>query len=68
MLYYLNETLDTVLYNKQQYGFRSGIGCETRLCATYHDDIAKAVDRSSVVHEDILDFQKAFEKVPHYLL
>ena len=56
VLHYLNETLDTVLYNRQ-HGFRSGLGCETQLCATYHD-IAKAVDKRSVVHGVILDFQK----------
>ena len=66
VLYYLNETLDTILYNRQ-HDCKSGLGCETRFCATYHD-IAKAVDRGSVVHGVILDFKKAFDKVLHYLL
>ena len=65
VLHYLNETLDTIPYNRQ-HGFRSGLGCDTRLCATYHD-IAKAVDRGSVIHGVTLDFQKTFDKVPHYL-
>ena len=38
----LNETLDTVLYNRK-HGFKSSLGCETQLCATYHD-IVKVVD------------------------
>ena len=66
VLHYLDETLDTILYNRQ-HDCKSGLGCETRFCATYHD-IAKAVDRGSVVHGVILDFKKAFEKVLHYLL
>ena len=66
VLHYLSETLDTILYNRQ-HGFRSGLGCQTQLCATYHG-IAKALDGGSVVHGVILDFQKAFDKVPHYLL
>ena len=54
------------MYNRQ-HGFRGEHGCETQLCATYHY-IANAVDRGSVVHGVILDFQQASDKVPHYLL
>ena len=54
VLHYLNENLDTILYNRQ-------------LRATCHD-IAKAMDRGSALHGVILDFLKAFDKVPHYLL
>ena len=66
VLHYLNETLDNVLYNRQ-HGFRKGLGCETQLCATYHD-LAKAIENGSPVHGVVLDFRKAFDKVPHNLL
>jgi len=39
VLHYLNEKLDQILHNRQ-HGFRKGMCCETKLCATYHD-IAK---------------------------
>ena len=66
VLHYLNETLDNVLYNRQ-HGFRKGLGCETQLCATYHD-LAKSIENGSTVHGVVLDFRKAFDKVPHNLL
>ena len=66
VLHYLNKSLDNVLYNRQ-HGFRKGLGCETQLCATYHD-LAKALENGSTTHAVILDFKKAFDKVPHSLL
>jgi hypothetical protein len=66
VLHHLNGTLDSVLYNRQ-HGFRSGLGCETQLCATFHD-LAKAIEKGAVVHGVVLDFKKAFDKVPHSLL
>ena len=37
------------------------------LCSTYND-LAKTVGESSTVHAVLLDFKKAFDKVPHTLL
>ena len=66
VLHFLNKTLDSILDNRQR-GFRKGLGYDTQLCATYHD-LAKAIEKSSTVHGVILDFRKAFDKVPHNLL
>jgi len=66
VLHYLNETLDSVLHNRQ-HGFRSGLSCETQLCSTYHD-LSRSVDKGDTIHAVILDFAKAFDKVPHQLL
>lgn len=49
------------------FGFRKGLSCETQLCATYHD-LAKTAEYHSTNHAIILDFKKAFDKVPHALL
>ena len=66
VLHYLNKKLDSILHNRQ-HGFRKGLSCETQLCATYHD-LVKAAEDSSTTHAVILDFKKAFDKVPHRLL
>jgi len=66
VLHYLNKKLDSILHNRQ-HGFRKGLSCETQLCATYHD-LVKAAEDSSTTHAVILDFKKAFDKVPHKLL
>ena len=66
VLHHLNQTLDNILYSRQ-HGFRQGLSCETQLCATYND-LAKTVGHSSTVHGLVLDFKKAFDKVPHSLL
>ena len=47
-----------------QHGFRAKHSTETQLIATV-DDIAKILDRGNSVHMAILDFAKAFDKVPH---
>jgi len=66
VFHYLNEKLDKILHNRQ-HGFCKGMSYETQLCATYHD-IAKSVESSYTTHAIILDFKKAFDKVPHSLL
>jgi len=66
VLHYLNATLDKVL-NNRQHGFRSGLSCETQLCSTFHD-LAQTAEKSRSTHALILDFKKAFDKVPHRLL
>ena len=47
-----------------QFGFRSKRSCETQLLLTT-DDIMKSLDRRKQVDMAILDFEKAFDKVPH---
>jgi len=51
-----------MLYNRQ-HGFRKGLDCETQLYATYHD-IEKSVEHGHVIHGVVLNFRKAFDKVP----
>ena len=50
-----------------QHGFRSKRSTETQLVTTVHD-IAHTLQRTSSVHLAILDFSKAFDKVPHQRL
>ena len=66
VIHYLNQTLDTVLHDRQ-HGFREGLSCESQLCATYHD-IAHRLDRGDTMHAAVMDFTKAFNKIPYQLL
>ena len=66
VLHYLNQSLDSFLHNRQ-HGFRKGLSCKTQLCGTYHD-IAQSVDAGNTIHAVVMDFSKAFDKVPHKLL
>ena len=66
VLHYLNKLLDPILHNRQ-HGFRRGLSCETQLCGTLHE-IARSMNNSHTTHALVLDFQKAFDKVPHKLL
>ena len=66
MLHHLNEKLDSMLLHRQ-HGFRRGLSCQIQLCATYHE-LAKAADEGHATHAIVLDFKKAFDKVPHLLL
>ena len=66
VLHHLNEKLDSVLHHRQ-HGFRRGLSCQTQLCATYHE-LAKAADEGHTTHAIVMDFKKAFDKVPHFLL
>ena len=49
-----------------QHGFRPKRSCETQLITTHHD-IARLLDRPDTKQVDaiLLDFAKAFDKVPH---
>ena len=62
----LLEKVDKALHHRQ-HGFRSGLSCETQLCATMHD-ILSTIDNEVSVHAAVLDFTKAFDRVPHALL
>ncbi|KAL8575235.1 hypothetical protein ACOMHN_042356 [Nucella lapillus] len=47
-----------------QHGFRKKRSCETQLLATIHD-ITKSMAKALQVDVVLLDFSKAFDKVPH---
>ena len=47
-----------------QRGFRAKMSTETQLIQTIHD-ISKSLDKKEIVDMAILDFTKAFDKVPH---
>ena len=47
-----------------QHGFRGKLSCETQLIQPT-DDIAHTLDRRKQADLQILDFSKAFDKVPH---
>jgi len=50
-----------------QFGFRSGYSCETHLI-TVVEDILAAMDQRYQVDVILLDFNKAFDTVPHQRL
>ena len=50
-----------------QHGCRPGRSCESQLIITSHD-FAKALDDKKQVDSIILDFSKAFDRVPHQRL
>ena len=50
-----------------QFGFRSHHSCESQLLITI-DDFAKAINNRQQIDVGILDFAKAFDKVPHLRL
>jgi len=62
----LLEKIDTTL-NNRQHGFRKGLSCETQICSTMYD-ILYGIDNQKTVHAAVLDFTKAFDRVPHGLL
>jgi hypothetical protein len=47
-----------------QYGFRARRSCETQLLETL-DDITKRAANNKQIDIILLDFSKAFDKVPH---
>jgi len=62
----LNSKINDILHQRQ-HGFRRGLSCETQLCSTMHD-ILSAAENSNSIHAVVLDFTKAFDRVPHSLL
>jgi hypothetical protein len=48
----------------EQHGFRHGRSCESQLIITTHD-LAQSLDNHTQVDMAILDFSKAFDRVPH---
>ena len=55
------------LLSDQQHGFRSRRSCESQLLITV-DSLAKSLDYGEQVDVILLDFSKAFDKVPHQRL
>ena len=47
-----------------QHGFQSGLSCESQLIETVHDWMT-ALDNKTQIDAILLDFAKAFDKVPH---
>ena len=58
---------DNHLLNNRQHAFRRNHSCETQLVNVI-DDWAKAIDKTQQTDIFILDFEKAFDTVPHELL
>lgn len=50
-----------------QHGFRKGFSCETQLLG-FVEDLSEVMDNGGRVDAVFLDFEKAFDKVDHYLL
>lgn len=59
----MGERLENIL-NFNQHGFRKGLSCSTQLAITVNDILA-TVDNNLSVQAVVLDFAKAFDKVPH---
>ena len=51
----------------QQFGFRSGHYCKSQLISVV-EDIHLAIDLSHQIDVIFIDFDKAFDKVPHQRL
>ena len=52
------------LIGQTQHSFLKGKSCLTNLLEFY-EDVSRAVDRGEPVDVIFLDFQKAFDKIPH---
>ena len=62
----LNKVLDNTI-TKNQHGFRNNLSCPTQLVTVVHE-VAEGLDTGATVHAAVLDFSKAFDKVPHHLI
>jgi hypothetical protein len=52
------------LFTTHQHGFRKGRSCETQLIEVL-DDWTEQLDNRNAIYTIYLDFQKAFDTVPH---
>ena len=55
------------ILTNHQHGFRSKRSTELQLILTIHD-MANAIQQNNSGHAAVLDFTKAFDKVPHLRL
>lgn len=60
----MNHLDDNSILVKIQHGFRSQHSCESQLISTIND-LAKSMNENSQTDLFVLDFQKAFDTVPH---
>lgn len=51
-------------FHPSQHGFQKGLSCDTQL-ALFINDISSSIDHNIPVDALFLDFEKAFDKVPH---
>lgn len=66
VLHNMSSGLNEILV-PSQHGFRKGLSCTTQLLTTTQS-IMQEVDLGGCVKAAVLDFSKAFDKVPHFLL
>ena len=66
ILHNMSKRLKEILIPSQR-GFREGLSCTTQLLTTTQT-IINEIDKGRCVQPAILDFAKAFDKVPHSLL
>ena len=52
------------ILNDCQHGFRAKRSCETQILTLYHE-LAASLDKKILTDMIILDFSKAFDRVPH---
>ena len=55
------------ILSEKQHGFRKHHSCESQLLLTIHD-LAKGLDDKQQIDAILLDFSKAFDKVPNVRL
>ena len=55
---------NTNILSDEQHGFCKRRSCDTQLVLTIHD-LSKALDSGDQIDGILLDFSKAFDKVPH---
>ena len=55
------------ILNDCQHGFRAKRSCETQILTLYHE-LASSLDNKVLIDMIILDFSKAFDRVPHQRL
>ena len=66
IMHNLNIHLEHIIHNNQ-HGFRKSLSCSTQLITVVHD-LASSIDKGIEVHAVVLDFSKAFDRVPHHRL
>ena len=52
-------------HHDYQHGFKAKRSTETQLICTIHDIASAIQSNKTTIHAAILDFSKAFDKVPH---
>ena len=60
----INHLESNGVLSEKQHGFRKRHSCESQLLLTIHD-LAKGLDNKQQIDAVLLDFSKAFDRVPH---